>query len=187
MQEWILALGALVGVAALAFGRGWGWLVATLASLGYARFFVDLGLYGMASVQVVFAATQVAGWWGWGQQSRFRSRPGVWPTLGLVLPLGAGFALFLQPADAILTAFSLVVQGWTSAQALQCWRMWLVLDLATAGLMGQRQAYPSAALYLIFALLAESAHRYWGSQAGSGPSVEKEPALCMSANSNTPS
>lgn len=157
-MEYALALLSLLGLAAFSQGRRWGWPVATLASLGYVWFCWQLALPGQAFLNLVYAVSQV---WGWKDESVFRSQPRQLKWLIVALPLGATLQQWLTPADAWLTAFALVTQLLTAAKVSQVWRLWLLIDLASAALYAQQQAWPTAALYLIFAAVAEAAHRTW--------------------------
>ena len=163
-MEVALALFSLFGLTALSQGRRWGWLLATLASLGYVGFCWSLHLPGQAFLNLVYALTQA---WGWRAQPTFRSQPRALRYL-----VGApALALFLQswltPADAWLTAAALIAQGLTAQKVSQVWRIWLVIDLATAALYGHQGAYATAALYVVFAGVAEAAHRTWAGKDGS--------------------
>ncbi|MBN9418051.1 hypothetical protein ABS71_04330 [bacterium SCN 62-11] len=162
-MEPALALISLLGLAALSQGRRWGWSLSTLASLGYVGFFWQIQLPGQAFLSLVYAVTQA---WGWRADPVFRSQPrALWfllavPPLALVLQQG------LTPMDAWLTAAALITQGLTAQKVSQVWRLWLVIDLASAAFYAQQGAYYTAALYGILAAVAESAHRTWVTKGG---------------------
>ncbi len=187
--EWLLCLTALLGVTALSRGRRWGWLLASLASLGYVGFCWHLDLKGQSLINLLYVLTQLWGWWHWQHQPAFRFSASTPRSLLLILPIGLLLAQVLQAWDAWLTAATLIVQVLTSRGVAQAWRYWVVLDLATAGLYVHKEAWATAMLYLVFAGVAESAHRYWRNppeDAGMRGRTEKEPRLCTSTNSTTP-
>lgn len=157
-MEVALALFSLLGLAALSQGRRWGWLVATLGSLGYIGFFWRLQLPGQAFLNLIYAVTQA---WGWQADPVFRSQPRALRYLLLIPALAVGLDRWLTPADAWLTAAALVAQGLTAQKVSQVWRIWLLVDLASAALYAQQQAYATALLYVVFAGVAEAAHRTW--------------------------
>jgi len=157
-MEWILAPASLLGLLALSQGRRWGWLLATAASLGYVEFCWQRGLAGQALLNGVYAVTQL---WGWQDQPAFRSRPHPYAWLLAVLPLGLWLQTLLTPADAWLTALALTAQVMTSLKIREVWRIWVVIDVATAALYSFHQAWPTAILYCILAGVAEAAHRTW--------------------------
>lgn len=162
-MEIALALSSLLGLAALSQGRRWGWLLATLSSLGYVGFCWGLQLPGQAFLNLIYALTQA---WGWRADPVFRSQPWSWRWWGLAPAIALPLAHWLSPADAALTGAALVAQGLTAQKVSQVWRCWVAIDLATCGLYASRQAWATAVLYVIFAGVAEAAHRTW--MAGGG-------------------
>lgn len=163
--EWLLSWLALGGVWALSRGHRQGWLVAALASLGYVSFCWGLKLPGQALVQFSYFSTQLWGWWHWKKHPRFRFERRSYLLLFLILPIGLTLMQVVSVQDAWLAAASLVVQAMTALGWANAWRLWVLLDCLTAGLFAVHQAWATAVLYLIFAGVAESAHRYWRNQA----------------------
>ena len=162
-MEIALALVALLGLAALSQGRRWGWAVATLASLGYVWFCWHIKLPGQAFLNLVYALAQA---WGWREEPQFHSHPRAWRWLLLTPLLALGLQQFLTAPDAWLTAAALITQGLTARKVREVWRIWLVIDLASSVLYAQQQAWATALLYVVFAGVAEAAHRTWqGGQA----------------------
>lgn len=157
-MEWLLALASLLGLYALSHGKRWGWLLSTAGSLGYALFFWGKDLFGLAGLNLIYAATQLYGWRG---ESRFHSRPRALLWMLAALPLALGLQRYTGPADAWLTAPALLAQLLTAAKVGQVWRVWLVLDLASAGYFAAQGWWGTAGLYLVLAAVAESAHRAW--------------------------
>ena len=153
-----LALFSLLGLAALSQGRRWGWLVATLGSLGYVGFFWNLHLPGQAFLSLVYAVTQA---WGWQADPIFRSQPRALRYLLLIPALALPLTHWLTSADAWLTAAALVAQGLTAQKVSQVWRVWLLVDLASAALYAHQGAHFTAGLWVVFAGVAEAAHRTW--------------------------
>lgn len=157
-MEVALALFSLVGLAALSQGRRWGWMLATLGSIGYAGFFWRINLPGQAFLSLVYAITQA---WGWQADPIFRSQPRALRYLLLIPVLALPLTRWLSAADAWLTGAALIAQALTAQKVSQVWRVWLIVDLASAALYAQQQAYATAVLYLVFAGVAEAAHRTW--------------------------
>ncbi|MCY1181719.1 nicotinamide mononucleotide transporter PnuC [compost metagenome] len=81
------------------------------------------------------------------------------------LALGAAMANLTDAAqpwlDAALTAFSLVAQLWMAQKRVQCWPLWIVLDVIFVGLFLYKGMYLTAALYGLFTLLAVQGWRTW--------------------------
>lgn len=157
-MEWILALVSLVGLWALSRGRRWGWLLSTLASLGYAGLFWQAGLSGQAGLNLLYAATQL---WGWRGESVFHSRPRATLWMLAVVPLALALQHYTGTADAWVTALALMAQFLTSAKVGQVWRIWVVVDLVTAFFYATLHWWGTMVLYLVLTAVAESAHRVW--------------------------
>jgi len=120
---------------------------------------------------------QLYGWWQWlrgGQQHQGREVTNLaWPATLLGLALGALVSLVLGYLmgthtdaalpwlDAALTGFSLVAQFWMAQKRLQCWPLWLVLDVIYVALFYYKGLYPTAVLYAVFVALAAYGWRDW--------------------------
>ncbi|MGH8433243.1 MAG: nicotinamide riboside transporter PnuC, partial [Pseudomonas sp.] len=63
--------------------------------------------------------------------------------------------------DAALTAFSLVAQVWMAQKRVECWPLWIALDILFVGLFVSKTLYLTAALYAIFTLIAVQGWRDW--------------------------
>ncbi|MBC7211112.1 MAG: nicotinamide mononucleotide transporter, partial [Pseudomonas sp.] len=81
------------------------------------------------------------------------------------LLLGAGMAHWTDAAqpwlDAALTGFSLVAQLWMAQKRLQCWALWVVVDVIFVGLFLYKGLYLTAALYALFTLIAVRGWLEW--------------------------
>lgn len=146
------------------------WPIGLVMVVLYAWVFFQARLYSNALLQFVYAALQLYGWWHWTRGERPDERLHV-SRLGL-LQIGSGLALGLLGSlllgmlmvsytdasapwqDATLCAFSLVAQLWMARKRLQCWLLWIVLDLLFVALFVEQALYSTAALYGLFTLLA---------------------------------
>lgn len=79
--------------------------------------------------------------------------------------LGYGMATWTDAAapwlDAGLTAFSLVAQVWMAQKRLECWLLWILVDVLFVLLFLDKALYLTAALYALFTLLAIQGWRTW--------------------------
>jgi nicotinamide mononucleotide transporter len=155
----------------------WCWPIGLVMVLVYSWIFFDVKLYSDMLLQVIYAALQLYGWWQWSR--RGDARPGrkvtylesrsVWASVAwgaiVSLALGAGMAHFTDAAqpwlDATLTGFSLVAQVWMAQKRVQCWPLWILLDVIFVGLFVYKDLYLTAALYALFTLLAVQGWREW--------------------------
>ena len=155
----------------------WGWPIGLVMVVLYVWIFFDVKLYSDMLLQGVYAVLQLYGWWQWlrgGQQHRGREVTNLaWPATLLGLALGALVSLVLGYLmgthtdaalpwlDAALTGFSLVAQLWMAQKRLQCWPLWLVLDVIYVALFYYKGLYPTAVLYAVFVALAAYGWRDW--------------------------
>lgn len=179
-MSWLEIVAAGLGIIAVWLTvrqNPWCWPVGLLMVLLYAGLFLEQRLYSNVLLQLVFAGSQLYGWWQWtrgGEHLRGRqvsTLPGSDIALGLAL--GAAGALALGYAmshftdanapwlDATLTAFSLVAQLWMAHKRLQCWPLWVAIDLCYVAFFIHLQLYLTAGLYMAFTLLALDGWRTW--------------------------
>lgn len=72
--------------------------------------------------------------------------------------LGAAMATWTDAAlpwlDATLTGFSLVAQLWMAQKRLQCWPLWVVVDIIYVGQYLHQQLYFTAGFFAVLTLIA---------------------------------
>jgi nicotinamide mononucleotide transporter len=155
----------------------WCWPIGLVMVLLYVWIFFDVKLYSDMLLQGVYAVLQLYGWWQWtrrgavaeGRQVTALSGSALALSLAIgavvSLALGAAMAHFTDAAqpwlDAALTGFSLVAQVWMAQKRVQCWPLWIVLDVIFVGLFLYKALYLTAALYALFTLLAVQGWRDW--------------------------
>ncbi|TBU97702.1 nicotinamide riboside transporter PnuC [Phytopseudomonas dryadis] len=155
----------------------WCWPVGLVMVVLYGWVFFQGKLYSNMLLQLVYAGLQLYGWWHWTrrdlpQQGLRVSRLDLAQTLGGLaagllgaLLLGYLMARYTDAAapwqDATLCAFSLVAQLWMAKKRLQCWPLWIVLDLLFVVLFLDQGLYLTAALYALFTLLACNGWLSW--------------------------
>ena len=153
------------------------WPLGLVSVLMYAWVFLDVKLYSDMLLQLVYAVLQLYGWWQWARggaqhSGRQVSRlPGSQLLLSLAigdagsLLLGYLMATHTDAAapwlDAALTSFSLVAQVWMAQKRLECWPLWIALDVIYVGLFLSKELYLTAVLYAVFTALAVAGWRAW--------------------------
>ncbi|WP_295474768.1 nicotinamide riboside transporter PnuC [uncultured Pseudomonas sp.] len=153
------------------------WPIGLVMVLIYSWIFFDVKLYSDMLLQLVYAVLQVYGWLQWTRHGHglpvravtALNAGAVFTGLAagavLSVALGAGMAHFTDAAqpwlDAALTGFSLVAQFWMAQKRLQCWPLWIILDVIFVGLFVYKALYLTAALYALFTLLAIQGWREW--------------------------
>ena len=161
-----------------------GWPLAIASSLLYALLFADNKLYGEASLQFVFVALALWGWWQWlrgragdGQalQVRFMSARARWMVLALTLAAWPALGLLLQHAtdsdvpffDALGTAGSVTGQILLGRKFVDNWAVWLAVNIVSVGLFATKGLWLTVLLYAVFAVLSVVGWRAWRVKAAS--------------------
>lgn len=154
----------------------WCWPVGLVMVALYAWFFYRAGLYSQVLLHGVYALVQLYGWWRWtrggatapltvSRVSNVEWLAGVSAAAIVALLLGSVMSTINQALyprlDAALVAFSLLAQFWMARKRLQCWPLWLVLDVAYVGLFWHQGYHLTAVLYVIFVFLAVLGWREW--------------------------
>ncbi|KTC11075.1 aminotransferase [Pseudomonas marginalis ICMP 9505] len=153
------------------------WPIGLVMVVLYTWVFWEAKLYSYMLLQVVYAALQLYGWWQWTRTSNVKQGREV-TRLGTSavithLAVGAVFGLLLGAAmahwteaaqpwiDAALTGFSLVAQLWMAQKRVQCWPLWIAVDVISTGLFLYQGLYLTAALYALFTVIAVQGWREW--------------------------
>jgi nicotinamide mononucleotide transporter len=154
------------------------WPLAIAASLLYALLFAASKLYGEASLQLVFVAVSVWGWWQW---LRGRSDGGAplrvhslsvrhrlivaaltllaWPALAQMLArLTDSDVPYL---DALPTVGSVAGQLLLGRKLIENWPTWLLVNVFSVGLFAFKSLWLTVLLYAIFAIMSAYGWRAW--------------------------
>lgn len=179
-MSWLELIAAGLGIIAVWLTvrqNPWCWPIGLLMVVLYAWLFYDWRLYSNLLLQVLFAGLQLYGWWQWTRggerhDGRQVSRLGLQRVIAGLMVGGVGALLlgYLMAnhtdasapwLDAALTSFSLVAQLWMAQKRLQCWALWVVVDLCYVAFFLHSGLYLTAGLYAVFTLLALSGWRSW--------------------------
>ena len=155
----------------------WCWPIGLVMVLIYSWIFYDVKLYSDMLLQGIYAVLQLYGWWQWtrggsqhsGRQISHLGVNGLLLSLAIgaagSLLLGYGMATSTDAAapwlDASLTAFSLVAQLWMAQKRLQCWALWVMVDICYVAFFLYSELYLTAGLYAAFTALAISGWLTW--------------------------
>jgi len=180
MMLWIESLAALLGVLSVYLmtrQRPIAWPIGLVMVLLYSWVFFVARLYSEMLLQLIYAVLQLYGWWQWwrkpiGQPSlsvsflpRLLLLRDLFIGLAITLSLGFFMSHYTQAnvpwLDAALTGFSLVGQYWMAHKRIQCWWMWLVLNIIYVVMFIWVELYVTAALYVVFIGLAIYGWQQW--------------------------
>jgi len=154
------------------------WPLALVSSLLYCALFWDGKLYGEATLQLLFAALALWGWWQWlfgrtreGEALTVR-RLGVqgllkpalvtlaaWPLLGLFLSKATDSPLPYW--DAFPTVASLLGQWLLARKYEENWPTWIVVNAVSVVLFGIKGYWLTVVLYAGFIPMSVVGWRVW--------------------------
>jgi nicotinamide mononucleotide transporter len=156
----------------------WCFAFAIVSAAMYAVIFAGAGLVMQVALQFFFIGTAVYGWRQWrGSKTTPGARVTRWPAVrhaaaiaGVVLVAAVNGALLPEPAtgarwvpyaDAAI-AWGSVLATWLVARKLiEHWWYWVAIDLAATVLYGSQGLHATAALYLLYAMLAVRGYFVW--------------------------
>ena len=154
----------------------WNFPVGIANSLILGLVFLQQRLFADATLQIVFIAFSIAGWWQWVHGRHARESSPVFSTtlreqLALVV-IGGVAALLLwrilvslngsaPPVDATITVLSLCAQWQLNRRQISSWGWWIAVDIISIPLYWSRGLPLIAGLYVIFLLLCVRGWLHW--------------------------
>lgn len=190
--EWIAAIAGAVSVYLSARENIWSWPTGIVNVGLYIIVFERAGLYSDTGLQVVYLILSIYGWYEWlyGGKNRTelsvtRATPRDWL---LSVPVGVVFWLVLATytarlpgvalpyADSGLTTISLIAQWMLTRKRLENWILWVVADILYVPMYLYKRLPVTAALYLVFLVLAVMGLRAWWRSYKAQPAAEAVPA-----------
>lgn len=176
--SWGDLVGFATGLACVAFtvrGSIWNFPLGIANSLVLGLVFFQQRLFSDASLQLVFIALSVQGWWLWARGQDEKDLPVtvssglergglLGATTGIWLGLW-GLMVFLKgaapPVDALITAGSLSAQWLLNKKRLDNWAWWIAVDLVSVPLYWVRGLHLISLLYVVFLALCVSGWVSW--------------------------
>ena len=176
-------LGFILSVVAVwltARQRIWCWPIGIASVIVYAVVFVDVKLYSDAALQVFYVFLQAYGWYLWVKTGpapdvqrpvgRIDAQTALWSLAAGIAGTGAVGYLMATRTDAALpwwdagtTVFSLLAQWLMARKVLECWPLWIVIDVVYVGIYLVKDLQLTAVLYVIFIGLACYGWQQWHS------------------------
>jgi nicotinamide mononucleotide transporter len=160
----------------------WTWPVGNIGVLIFAIIFYQIRLYSDLILQIYFLITGFYGWWAWiylkkagdagkhveitGTSQRAK---GIYFLIIAAGTAGMGYAMahihqwlpvyFPKPAsfpffDALVAVMSFTANLLMAHKKIDCWYLWIIVDVFSIGLYGAKGVYFIALLYLVFLFLA---------------------------------
>jgi nicotinamide mononucleotide transporter len=183
--EFVGVATSIVGVALGVTGKQITWPWWGSSSVIYLILFYQWGLLASASLQVVFIAAGVMGWFEWGPKGAIPAKLNRNDKLLWLIALLILWAIFiplfgyaqesqvyfgnwaLVVSDTFLLAGSVIAQVLMVYQKFEAWILWIVVDLVAAIEYLKLEYYFTSILYVIFVAIAVIGWRSWLSRANS--------------------
>ena len=157
------------------------WPLALTSSLLYFLLFWSGKLYGEASLQLLFAALALWGWWQWlrgrtaegdtlhvrtlgpkGRLAALLVTLAAWPLLGLFLQHRTDSPLPYW--DALPTVASITGQWLLGRKYQENWPVWVIVNLVSIGLFALKGYWLTVVLYAVFVPMSVAGWRAWQRQ-----------------------
>ena len=157
------------------------WPLALTSSLLYFLLFWSGKLYGEATLQLLFAALALWGWWQWlrgrtaeGEALRVRTLGprgrvtallvtlAAWPLLGLFLQHRTDSPLPYW--DALPTVASITGQWLLGRKYQENWPVWVMVNLVSIALFALKGYWLTVVLYAVFVPMSVAGWRAWQRQ-----------------------
>lgn len=157
------------------------WPLALTSSLLYFLLFWSGKLYGEASLQLLFAALALWGWWQWlrgrtaegdtlhvrtlgpkGRVTALLVTLAAWPLLGLFLQHRTDSPLPYW--DALPTVASITGQWLLGRKYQENWPVWVIVNLVSIGLFALKGYWLTVVLYAVFVPMSVAGWRAWQRQ-----------------------
>jgi nicotinamide mononucleotide transporter len=140
----------------------WPWY--GLSGVLYGWLFFNYDLFASASLQIVFIAAAIWGWFGWGPQGAV-SRNLSWAMRAVILSAGTVIWFLITPflvslgaaaalPDAFGLVFSIIAQVLMVLQFRDNWMVWFVVNVVYVGLFWSQDLKFTSLLYVVFAAIA---------------------------------
>jgi nicotinamide mononucleotide transporter len=168
----------IISVALLVRQNIWCWPTGIVMVTLYIFIFYDARLYSDMGLQVAYVFMQVYGWYHWVNgvpradaqlpvTHVARSAALAWLGAIGVGTVGLGYAVDtytnadLAYWDAATTVMSLVAQFLQARKILECWALWIAVDVLAVGIYAYKGLYMTTVLYTVFLGLATWGYLEW--------------------------
>jgi nicotinamide mononucleotide transporter len=154
----------------------WTWPIGLANNVVFLVLFWQSRLFADATLQVIYFALGVYGWWNWvrggkggGELRVSRTARAEWVSLAVAVPLATWGLWQLLVAvsgaapfwDSATTVISLAAQYLMCRKRVECWFFWIAADLIYIPLYLDRQLPLTAALYGVFLVMCLFGLRVW--------------------------
>ena len=182
VTEWLGVALALAYLVLAVRQSAWCWSFAALSSGVYLWLFARAGLTMQAALQVFYIAMAAYGWMSWrrGPDARAperrvvrwspRSHALAWTAIAMASAVNIALlhngranavGILVPSVDAVVAWGSVLTTWMVARKVLENWLYWIVFDLAAAGLAAEQGLLATAALFLVYTVLAVRGYVQW--------------------------
>ena len=177
VTEWVAAALGLVAVALVVARSVWNYPFALAMVTLYFFVFWDAKLYSDALLQIFFLAINIYGWRNWLRSRELagevvvtalgaRARAAwVGGTLAASVAWGLAMATYTDAAaplwDALIAGGSVAAQLLQARRRVDCWVLWIAVDLIAIPLYFSRDLHATSALYAVFLAMSVAGLVAW--------------------------
>ena len=180
MEQLLEILGTIVGLIYLwleSKASIYLWVASVIMPAIYLVVFYDAGLYADTAINIYYLSIAIYGWFAWRYGSKERKElpishisprqivamVGLYAVMQVVISLAL---LHFTDSDVVwfngLTSALSIVGMWMLARKyIEQWIVWIVVDILSAALYGCKELYLTAALYVLYAVIAVFGYRKW--------------------------
>jgi nicotinamide mononucleotide transporter len=185
--EFASVITAFVAIALGIRGTRWAWPFYFVSSLLYGWLFVEFHLFASATMQLIFMAAAVWGWFSWGAEGartptrlttamRLRGAIGVLVLWALAVPLLQSIGGAASWGDAFMLVGSLAGQVLMVLQKIETWPVWIAVNTVGAVLYASQGLYFTSLFYAVLIVMAIAGWRAWSGRAGAPTDATTAPA-----------
>jgi nicotinamide mononucleotide transporter len=171
-------------------------LLFTVFATGELSGHIEDPLWGQAGRQVFFAVVSVYGWWRWSRVRRaggasdggaIAPRWATWAERGQLLVLGVvGYAAAYVLLTQVLGSWGPTTEAWILAGSMlatygmargwvEFWLVWILVDVVGVTTLVQAEYYPTAGMYLFYAVFVVIGFVVWLRDARTVVDVTEDP------------
>jgi nicotinamide mononucleotide transporter len=157
------------------------WIFGIISSALYVWIFYNSGIFAYALLYVYYVIIGFYGWYKWKARPEGDNKTVIAPviqkttnaqlilflviTAMIIPPVFYALRKFTSSdmalTDAALTSGGIVATWMLTRKFIEQWIFWIIIDFISFALMIYKQLYPSALLFLVYALLALKGYFEW--------------------------
>jgi nicotinamide mononucleotide transporter len=164
------------------------WLFGIISSALYIWVFYHSGIYAYSLLYVYYVIIGFYGWYNWSRKPagsqqkenpvRIRHTSRLYLSGCIIFTIVLSIPLYfllkrytdsdMAATDALLTSGGMIATWMLTQKYIEQWLFWILIDSVSFGAMIYKGLYPSAFLFLVYALLAVKGYLEWNKELKTG-------------------